>query len=66
MKDISQLENRKVIAIEKIAQCLSVIEECLLTVTDGHDKSIRMKDIERAKVYSTHLGKKLSTKEKHK
>lgn len=58
----TQIENRKVIALEKIARCLSVIEECLLTIVDGNDKSLRMKDIDRAKVYSTHLGKKLSGK----
>lgn len=55
----NQLENRKVIALEKIARCLATIEESLLHVVDGNDRSLRMKDIERAKVYSTHLGKKI-------
>lgn len=55
-----ELETRKIVALEKIARCLSAIEESLLTIVDNNDKSLRMKDIERAKVYSTHLGKKLS------
>ncbi len=59
MKDISQLENRKIIALESITRHLSAIEGCLLAIVDGNDKSLRMKDIERAKVYSKHLGRKL-------
>jgi len=62
LKKFENRELRKVNALEKIARCLSVIEESLLTIVDGNDKSLRMKDIERAKVYSTHLGKKLSKK----
>lgn len=57
--DVSQLENRKVIALESIARRLGVIEECLLTVVDGNDQSIRMKDIKRQEVYTKHLGKKI-------
>jgi len=62
MKQAYDVEIRKTIALEKIARCLSTISECLLTVVDGNDKSLRMKDIERAKVYSTHLGGKLHRK----
>jgi hypothetical protein len=57
--DNKGLEARKIIALESIARRLGTIEECLLTIVDGNDKSLRMKDIERAKVYSSHLGKKL-------
>ena len=56
---INDIEVRKVVALEEIASHLSTIKECLLTIVDSSDKSLRMKDIERAKVYSTHLGKKL-------
>ena len=53
------LEQRKVIALEKIARCIAAIESVLLSICDGNDSSIRMKDIKRSEVYSTHLGKKL-------
>lgn len=53
------LENRAVIALEKIARSLAAIEEALLRVTDGNDGSLRMKDIERASVYSKHLAGKM-------
>lgn len=53
---------RAVIALETIARRLGTIEECLLTIVDSNDRSLRMKDIKRAEVYSTHLGDKLKTK----
>jgi hypothetical protein len=56
------LKLRVVIALETIARRLGAIEERLLHVVDGNDSSIRMKDIERAKVYQTHLGKELREK----
>jgi hypothetical protein len=59
---VTQLELRKTIALEKIARCLAVIESILFSVCDGNDGTIRMKDVERAKVYIQHLGKKLRKK----
>lgn len=53
------LHHRQTQALEKIARCLSAIEEAFLMLFDSSDKSLRMKDVDRAKVYSTHLGKKL-------
>lgn len=61
-RTVRELEIRKVVALEKISRHLSAIEEVLLLITDGNKKSLRMEDIERAKVYSTHLGKNLSDK----
>lgn len=59
IKRSSDLQLRQVVALEKIARCLSALEELLFDVHDGSDKSIRTKNVERGKVYSTHLGGKL-------
>lgn len=53
------LIKRQVVALEKSARHLGAIEEALLTIIDSNDKTLRMKDVDRAKVYSKHLGKKL-------
>lgn len=56
---LSALLLRLVVAMEKQSRHFSAIEELLLTCVDGNDKTLRMKDVDRAKVYSKHLGKKL-------
>lgn len=48
-----ELLSRLVIAVEKLTVTL-------MRVVDPDKSTIRMEDVERAKVYSTHLGKKLS------
>ena len=47
------LEERKVRALEQIARCLSVIEECLLKVVDGNEAAVRTKDIFQQTFVST-------------
>lgn len=53
MKDKQKTEIRLLKAFESIAQSLK-------TVVDRKKRFIRMVDIDRGKVYKTHLGKKLS------
>lgn len=53
------LHLRQTVALETIARCLARTNDYLDRIVDANDGSLRMKDIERAKVYSTHLGKKL-------
>lgn len=48
-----ELLSRLVLATEKIAEAFS-------KVVDKDKCTVRMEDVERARVYSTHLGKKLS------
>lgn len=54
-------------ALERIASALESISNSFGFVVDEEKRTLRMVDIDRAKVYSAHLGEKLrSTPEKEK
>jgi hypothetical protein len=46
--------------INRITKALERIANALDTIVDRKKKTLRMVDVERGKVYKTHLGKKLS------
>jgi len=45
--------------LERIADALESIVGLLKVVVDPAKRTLRLEDVERAKVYSTHLGEKL-------
>jgi hypothetical protein len=47
--------------LERIAHSLESIADSLRVVVDYDKRVLRMEDVERGKVYSSHLGKKLRT-----
>lgn len=58
-KALLGLHLHQTIALETIARCLARTNDYLDRIVDANDGSLRMKDIKRAEVYQTHLGKKL-------
>lgn len=61
----SNMDTVELAVLQRIAQALERIAERLETITaDPHGEKpgfVRTSDIDRAKVYSTHLGEKLRT-----
>jgi len=53
------MKKQKLTRSEKLAERLTVAFESLSLCVDVKKKCFRMVDVERGKVYKTHLGKKL-------
>ena len=54
---MSDFEEGLLERLTRIAQALEIISEAV----DMEKRTLRMEDVERAKVYATHLGKELKT-----
>jgi hypothetical protein len=54
------LDSSDFAVLQRAASALARLADLLETVIDKKTGTIRMRDVDRAKVYSEHLGKKLS------
>lgn len=62
LAEAMDLQVRNTVAIETMARSLAAISQVFQKSYDMRDSSIRMKDVERAQVYSQRLGGKLRSK----